>query len=233
MSAHPFPSLPPAPVALDLGSVTLQQIITCEIEGELEFSDMQRLLGAASSQPPATASPFTPDPDLPPPAALDASRVDIQRIRERHHSAARLVAQNFQQGIVASITGYTEAYLSTLLDSPAMRELVGHYRAQQGNSAEIVAERLRTVAMSAVDHLATKLEANPDSLTATELVAVAKLGLDRSGHGPTSTQVHQASLHVVDYAELKRLNRAALASEGDIIDASSSFNPPLPLLPSA
>jgi hypothetical protein len=202
------PAQPVDPLAdLDLSEVAVQQVITCTIEGFLEPSDLAQLIGAGASEPTAKAQ-------------TAAEGIDIARLRERHHSVARLIANNFAQNIVCQITGYTDAYLSTLLKNPAMQDLIGHYRAQHNNAAEVVGEKLRTTAMRAVEALSDRLDEGSDSenaLSNNDLIALAKLGLDRSGHGPTSTQINKNLDVVVDYAELAKLNRAAKATEDDLL----------------
>jgi hypothetical protein len=50
-----------------------------------------------------------------------------------------------------------------------------------------------------------------------EAIAIAKLGLDRSGHGPSSTVTAVSENHLIDHAELKRLEAAARADSSQYI----------------
>jgi hypothetical protein len=188
--------------SIDIGDLPqVQRIITCTVEGIVELEDLQALI--------ADERPRTPD---------GASAGDITRIRERHHSVARLIASGMQQSLVASICGYTQPYLSLLLNNPSMEELIGFYRAQHINASEVITSRLRHVALDAVEDLATKLEAG--ELDPQELLGLAKLGLDRSGHGPQQKTLNVTEHHLLDHAELTRLNIAArLESRQDILPA--------------
>ena len=78
-------------------------IVTCTIEGILEASDIAHLTEAKSVAAPRGAEPG-----------------DLSRLRERHHSVARFIAQGMSQRLVASLCNYTESYLSVLLNNPAM-----------------------------------------------------------------------------------------------------------------
>lgn len=180
---------------------SLPKIITCTIEGILEPEDLAGLRGGSRAQG-AGEKPSAPKPVDDP--------ADLKRVREKHHSVARLIATGTTQRLTATITGYTESYLSILLNNPAMQELVEFYRMQHGNAVEVIGEKLRAGALGAVERLVDKMEG--DELNAQELLGLAKLGLDRSGHGPSSKQEIIKESHVYDYAQLAELNR--LAREG-------------------
>jgi hypothetical protein len=210
---------------LVLPDITLvPKIITATVEGVLEESDLRELLMGQGGEEQAAEGKAskTPAPEFLP----VEEPTDLKRLRERHHSVARLVAKGMQQSLVASITGYTQSYLSVLLNAPAMRELVEMYRIQNGSAAEVIGERLKTVGLKAIDKIEDKLEA--EDLSAFELATIAKLGLDRSGHGPSSTQHTIQETHLVDHAELARLNKAALQRSAEVIVPMSEVRKALP-----
>jgi hypothetical protein len=184
---------------LDFSNVsTSTPIVTCTIDGVLEIEDLQ--LVASQAELPAG------DDDEQGPAATP----DLKRIKEKHHSVARLIAGGMQQSLVANITGYTEAYLSTMLNSPAMQELVGFYRVRQGNAIDVVTERLRGVGLKALERLDSRLDSTgEDAMDDQALLGLAKLGLDRSGHGPSNTTLNVSETHIVDHAQIKALDLAA------------------------
>jgi hypothetical protein len=179
-------------------------MVTCVIEGILEEEDLRELaLGADPNQ----AEPEQDDP------------TDLKRIKERHHSVARMLASGLTQRMVASLCGYTESYLSVLLNNPAMQELCEFYRIQNGNAAQVMIEKLRSVGLQATEKLEQKLA--DDQLNNQELIATAKLGLDRGGLGPASKQHIVTEEHHFDHAELQRLNRdARTRNAGYIVPAS-------------
>lgn len=190
---------------LDVELPHAQRIVTCTIEGIVEPADIQALLTRPQ-----------------PPAGTDVG--DLKRIRERHHSIARMVAQGMTQRMVSTIVQMTEARISTLLKAPAMQELVAYYRSQHSAAQDVIAERLRTVALTSIEELSAKLEAG--ELEPQELLGLAKLGLDRSGHGPRSTVHNVSEHHIVDHAELQRLNAAARADSSEhIIDVTPAVLP--------
>jgi len=163
---------------------------TCTIEGALEEEDLRQLI--------MTTSDVIPDQDDP---------SDLKKIKEKHHHVARLIADGLSNRLVSSITGYTESYLSVLLNAPAMVELVEMYRLKNGAANQLVTEKLKTVGLKALERLDARIDA--DELDNNELTAAAKLGFDRSGHGPSSTHKVLEEQHVFDHAKLAELNAAA------------------------
>jgi hypothetical protein len=183
---------------------------TCTIEGSLEAEDLRQLI--------MTPNDVVVDEEDP---------RDLKKIREKHHHVARQIAAGLSQRLVSQITGYTEQYLSILLNSPAMVELVELYRIQNGQAAQLAHEKLKTVGLKALELLDEKLDNN--ELNNLELLSAAKLGLDRSGHGPSSTQKHVGEQHVFDHAKLAELNLEARRRNADYIVPQDSVRESLKL----
>lgn len=190
------------------------KIITCTIEGILEPEDLAAFLEqkALPEEERQARSALTGAQQVP--TAADDPK-DLKRVREKHHSVARLLAAGTTQRLTATITGYSESYLSILLNNPAMQELVDYYRIQRGNAVEVVAEKLRAGALGAVERLVDKMESN--ELDANALLGLAKLGLDRSGHGPRNTTEVITENHVYDHAAIAELNRKAREGSKEFI----------------
>jgi hypothetical protein len=172
----------------------IKPVVTCVVEGILEESDLAELM---LSSPALGAEPVADD---------DPS--DLKKIREKHHSVARMVAGGLSQRMVSQLCGYSESYLSVLLNNPSMQELVELYRVQTGQAAQVVVEKLKSVGLKAIEALEAKMESE-GGLNNQELLSLAKLGLDRGGHGPSSSQHVINEQHTYDYAELAKMNEAA------------------------
>lgn len=138
---------------------------------------------------------------------------DVQSLRARHHGVARLLAEGVPESIVAEMSGYDAAYISTLKLSPAMIQLIEFYRAPKTDAAKMVAEKLRVIADMSIEHIRKKLEEKGDDLTISDLTAVAKLGADRSGNGPNSTVTNVQEHRLVADDEMKELMRTTRARE--------------------
>jgi len=195
---------------MDLSKIVIPEglepkpIVTCVIEGALDEEDLREL---ALSCDMATEPVEGDDP------------ADLKKIREKHHSVARMIASGLSQRMVSQLCGYSESYLSVLLNNPSMQELISLYRIQFGAAAAVITEKLRTIGMEAIESLAADLAKG--DLSKQEKIQLAKLGLDRSDHGPTSTRHNVNENHSIDHAELKRLNNEALSRSASHIVPSS------------
>lgn len=188
-------------------------LITCTVEGLVEEKDLAEYCELVSK-----GEVLSPE---------NKSETDVQQLRARHHSVARLLAAGTPEGVVAAITRYSPAYISNLKHSPAMQELIAHYRGPHQEAAQVLGEKLRVMADQATDLLMEKMVNEPDELTPTELVAISKLGHDRSGMGPSSKLDVNAQHTVVDLAELQRLRNSVREAESPRISRTVT-----PLLPS-
>ena len=176
-------------------------VVTCTVEGTLQPGDIAAYLEARGSLP-----------------AKKSDEKDLALTRARHHGVARLLAAGLGEGLVASLSGYTASYISTLKQAPQMQELIAHYRAPGAQAAFEIAERLRTVGHAALEKLALELP----TATVQELIQIVKLGADRSGNGPMSTLHNITEVHLVDHAEVARLERTAReGNKSRIVDLAS------------
>lgn len=112
----------------------------------------------------------------------------IKRIGERHHALARALAAGTPSGEAAVVVGLTPSRVSILLNDPSFAELVGFYRTKVDALYIDRNEQLAGLSMDAVSELRRRLEEEPDDITVNALVEITKLGADRTGLGPKSTQ---------------------------------------------
>lgn len=115
------------------------------------------------------------------PASQGAIVPATMRLRQSHHSLARLIAQGTENAEISAITGYAPATISRLRSDPAMKELVAYYSAMAEQQFVDVHSRLAVLGTTAVEILQEKLdETPPDELTIKTLREIAEFALDRS-----------------------------------------------------
>jgi len=142
---------------------------------------------------------------------------DLSVLRAKHHSVARYLATGIPEGLVAELTGFTPAYISTLKNNPSMIELVAHYRAPGDNATRQIAEKMRTIGEAALERIETELP----SASMNELIQIAKLGADRSNNGPMS-KVDVAHTHTIDLERVAQFAADARRRNQDrIVDISA------------
>lgn len=128
----------------------------------------------------------------------------VQQLRHQHHLLARLLGEGKQLTEAAEITGYSIAYISRLnTQDRAFRELVKYYQQQVGEVYVNVHERLAGLGLNTVEELQERLAVRPETFANRELMELAELCFDRSGHGPTST--NRAVLAVLTSEDIERL----------------------------
>lgn len=142
--------------------------ITAEVVRDLTAADMELLRGERGIQP-----------------------IPITRLRERHHTVARLIAEGRKAVEVAAITGMTQSRISILQSDPTFKELVIFYRGEVEARYVEMHDTLAGLSIDAAVKLREKLEASDeeggDQLSIAQLIELTKLGADRTGHGPSSS----------------------------------------------
>lgn len=123
---------------------------------------------------------------------------DLVTIRDSHHMIARLSASGLTNVEVARRTGYSSVRVNTLLQAPAMVELVAHYRQMVTDSwkdsTDEYFEYIYTNGMKAQRQISDALDAADEDgatpIPINRLLAIAADSADRVGYTKKSTQVN-------------------------------------------
>lgn len=153
-----------------------------------------------------------------------------QRLRESHHDIARLLATGLDLARIAAITGYSTNRVWQLSQSPAMVNLVAHYRSHLDTTFLAAAEPYYDLAtrnmLAAERHLADRiaeLDEDGELLSVREALAISRDAADRFGYSKRQTNLNVNA----DFAALleKAIERSG---KGPIIDGTpaSSLDAP-------
>jgi hypothetical protein len=126
----------------------------------------------------------------------------LKRLSERHRNLARVIATGIPIWEAAAVTGYTPSRISYLNDDPAFKNLVRFYSEAKDEIFETMYEKLAGMGSEAADILRDRMEEKPDTIEDDMLLNMVKVGADRSGFGPQSTNVN-VNVNIAD-----RLNSA-------------------------
>lgn len=121
-----------------------------------------------------------------PEGSVVSSAPALQRIRTSHHLLAKVLAEGRTEHEAALITGYSSSRISVLKADPAFKQLVEYYSSQIHQIYLDVHSRIKDLGLDSIEEIQARLDENPASFTNNQLMELAKLTLDRSGHGPTS-----------------------------------------------
>lgn len=107
----------------------------------------------------------------------------ILKIRNAHHQLARHIALGTSSTEISAITGYSPAYISTLKNDPAFKELLQYYEAQREAIFVDTAERAKAVSIAALEELQERIDNEPESFKHRELMELAQLAPGVGGNG--------------------------------------------------
>lgn len=118
----------------------------------------------------------------------------LKRLSERHHALARCLASGMADGDAAITCGYVQSRVSILKADPAFKELLVFY--QQDVTSKyldmhgVLAGLSLDAAMELRGRLEDDMEADEKKISVGQLVELTKLGADRTGFGPQSSQLN-------------------------------------------
>lgn len=142
-------------------------------------------------------------------------KAPLAKIRDPHHTLAKMVADNKPVVEISSVTGYSPSRIRTLENDPAFQELVAHYRDQNRLASADIQEQLKHVSLTALQILQERLEENPEEVSVKELQSIAELGLDRTGYGPS----RQLNVSTNSGMTLKEMMQAVVSEQNGRIIA--------------
>lgn len=114
----------------------------------------------------------------------------VKRLSERHHALARNLAGGMAPSEAAIVCGYSLSRVSILQDDPAFKELLHFYREDVKGQYRDLHTRLAGIAADALDVLQDRLEEQPEDLSVGQLIELSKMGADRTGFGPQTSQTN-------------------------------------------
>ncbi len=114
----------------------------------------------------------------------------IKKLRERHHSLARMLADGMKDGDAAIACGFSASRVSILKGDPAFQELVAFYRERRAERYYDGHKAMAELHLDTVMELTDRLEEKPEDFSLGHLMELAKLTADRTGLGvSTKTNV--------------------------------------------
>jgi hypothetical protein len=118
----------------------------------------------------------------------------LKRLSERHHALARCLASGMEPGDAAITCGYVASRVSILQADPAFQELLAFYRqdvtTKYLDMHGVLAGLSLDAAMELRERLELDIEAEEKKISVGQLMELVKVGADRTGFGPQSSQVN-------------------------------------------
>lgn len=168
-----------------------------------------------------------------------------QKLRDSHHTIARLLATGLSQTRVAELTGYTVTRINQLAGAPAMQDLVARFRNEREEAhVEIVdaydfyARSNYAAAQRHIYDRIAELDEVGELLSVREALAISADGADRFGPSKRQTNINVNA----DFAAAleKAIEKSGKVIEGVALSppsprvlgvASAPFHTPAPSTP--
>lgn len=128
----------------------------------------------------------------------------LKRLSERHRSLARLIAMGTPYGEAALITGYVQSSVSILMTDPTFQDLVEFYRKDSERRCLDLHEKMSANALDASDILHERMVDDPDRIPTSQIIEIIKMGADRTGFGPKTTQTVNVNVNLAERLEAAR-----------------------------
>lgn len=120
----------------------------------------------------------------------------LKNLRQRHHAAARHLADGKSVTEVALIVGLTPQRITQLQVDPAFADLVEYKRKNLEEEVVDFRRQLANVGTDALIELQDRMESEPEKFTNAMLLELAKTTADRTGHGPSTTTTHNLNIGI-------------------------------------
>jgi hypothetical protein len=134
----------------------------------------------------------------------------ITRLRDSHHTAARLLARGLNETEVAHITGYALSRLSSLKRDPLFAELIDAYRIEGREAARDLEAMWLGMAVDFGQHIHETLLDRPDEVPIGVALDVFKALADRAGMAPVTRSVNKnLNLNIGERLDAARQRTAA------------------------
>lgn len=157
----------------------------------------------------------------------------IARIRDRHHTIARMVAREMPDERICYIMGMTPQSLDLLKDqTPAFQELVHYYKGRPDKIAvveEYLDQKARIARLAQLE-IHDRLIEEPEKVSLSELLRVTSDFDDRTGFSKQSVNVNVNLDLAARLEHQRRTRQRSLAGAGD---GGGALSPPVPSADSA
>lgn len=128
----------------------------------------------------------------------------LAKLRDRHHTLARLIAGGASDQHCVAVTGYVGSRISILKSDPAFQELVAFYRAQVDEKYFDMHEQIAGLSADALLELRERLEEDAESFSINQLLEIMTKGADRVGFGPSSKTEVNVNVGIADRMDAAR-----------------------------
>ena len=134
----------------------------------------------------------------------------LTKLRERHHTLAKMLAQGSPEQDAAVACGYSLSRVSILKTDQSFRDLVAFYRQGVVERYYDMHEAAAALGRDAIEELHERLEEAPEDFSIPQLMTLTSTMMDRVGHGPSSSTNVNVNIGLADKLEAARRRIASM-----------------------
>ena len=151
----------------------------------------------------------------------------LQKIRDSHHTLARILAQGARPGEASIITGYSPSRISILQADPAFQELLEFYRSHEDIPTGSVTEKMALVRMDALHAVHEGIL--DGEIRGLDALDVVKAMSDRTGFGPATKSTVDVTVSMAEGIARGRERAAKVIEHAPLAQPSPvGLSPPGP-----
>jgi hypothetical protein len=136
-------------------------------------------------------------------------RPKLTRLRDSHHTLARLIGAGLSTEQASLQTGYTPQRIYTLKNDPTFQNLVAFYRRSRDEARLELEARYLLIANDAAQLIHEQILDEPEEVSMSQALAVFESFADRAGMGPTAKSISKnINLNIGDRLDAARRRTA-------------------------
>lgn len=128
----------------------------------------------------------------------------LKRLGARHHELARLIANGSTPGVAALAVGLTPARVGQLCNDPTFKDLLSHYETLKEAAFADYQKLAAALGEESLRVLLERLEDTPTEFEVGDLLNIAKVTGDRTGHAPKREVTSNININIGDRLEAAR-----------------------------
>ena len=144
----------------------------------------------------------------------------LQRLSSRHRQIAKYIASGARTSDTAAKFGLSISRVSILKGDPTFQDLVRFYSGLEEDKHVGLLEVLEGLATDSVTTLIDRMEEDAEQFTTQELVIIAKMAADRSGHAPRRIEEKSVTINFGDRLDEARKRAKERLVEGTFTDVT-------------
>lgn len=153
----------------------------------------------------------------------------VKRLRDSHHTLARLLAAGLSGEQASVQTGYSQSRISVLRNDPTFQNLVAFYRHSRDEARADLEARYLLIANDYAQHIHEAVLDEPEEIPIMQALEVFKAMADRGGMAPVARSINKSiTMNIGDRLDAARRRTVIVDGEPTARNTHPPHTPRLP-----